>query len=387
MKRQQFRLYISGLAMFVLSGCAAIGDYLIGTDNAEPPAPLPVITELIRPAILWSSQAGSGADKQYVQLVPAVDNGKLFVADRKGRVYAYDALTGNKLWEKETGVPLAAGPGTGDGLVLVGSSEGDVVALKEDDGSEAWRVKVTSEVLAIPRASAGISVVRSVDGRLFGFSSDSGKRRWVYDRTMPILTLRGSSSPVLTAGVVITGFDSGRLAVLTLDHGLPIWDKTIAFPRGRSELERLVDIDADPVIVNGVIYVTSYQGGVVALDLESGRSLWSRELSSYAGISVDASNVYVTDANSLVWALDRRTGKEVWKQEKLRARSLTGPVAYKDYVVAGDFEGYLHWMSKADGRFVARTRIDDQGIITSPIVRNDILYAYGKSGQVQALKP
>lgn len=373
--------------MFVLSGCAAIGDYLIGTDNAEPPAPLPVITELIRPAILWSSQAGSGADKQYVQLVPAVDNGKLFVADRKGRVYAYDALTGNKLWEKETGVPLAAGPGTGDGLVLVGSSEGDVVALKEDDGSEAWRVKVTSEVLAIPRASAGISVVRSVDGRLFGFSSDSGKRRWVYDRTMPILTLRGSSSPVLTAGVVITGFDSGRLAVLTLDHGLPIWDKTIAFPRGRSELERLVDIDADPVIVNGVIYVTSYQGGVVALDLESGRSLWSRELSSYAGISVDASNVYVTDANSLVWALDRRTGKEVWKQEKLRARSLTGPVAYKDYVVAGDFEGYLHWMSKADGRFVARTRIDDQGIITSPIVRNDILYAYGKSGQVQALKP
>ncbi|TNF99146.1 MAG: outer membrane protein assembly factor BamB [Gammaproteobacteria bacterium] len=377
-------LLIVLMALLLNSGCG-VQDMFKGKDNTVPPAPLTEIQSQIQVNKLWSNNVGKGPDKQYVNLVPSISGQHIFTASRDGVVTAMDAKTGRQKWRTDTKARLAGGPGTGDGLVLVGSSDGEVIALSEADGKQVWKARVTSEVLSVPSAAAGVSVVRTTDGRLFGLSSETGNRLWNYDRTVPVLTLRGSSSPVLIGGLVICGFESGKISALSLKNGRPYWEKSVTFPTGRSELERIVDIDGDPLVINGIIYASSYQGRVVAIELETSKTLWARDLSSFTGMAADIDHLYVTDDNGYVWALDRRSGSSLWKQDKLFNRQVTAPVSIGDYVVVGDFEGYLHWLSKEDGHFVARTRADSAGINSNPIVSDDILYSYGQSGELTAM--
>jgi len=380
------RAVLTVLLALAASGCATVRDYLGGTDNAEPPAELVTFTPTLPVQIKWSRRVGSGTDKYYLKLVPAVHAGKVFAASHKGTVGAYDAASGQIKWEVDIKVPITGGPGVGAGLVLVGTSDAEVIALGEQDGAVRWRTRVSSEVLAVPQAADGVVVVRTVDGKLLGLNPADGKRIWIYDRGVPILTLRGTSSPVIAEGLVVSGYASGTLVALSLKDGRPVWDTGISVPRGRSELERMVDIDADPVVVDGMVYVVTFQGHIAAVELKSGRIGWIRELSSNAGIRADARNVYVTDDIGSVWSFTRNRGEGLWKQEKLRARSVTAPAVYGDYIVVGDFEGYLHWLARDDGHFVARVRVDDAGILVAPIVVGDTLYVTGKGGVLAALR-
>lgn len=367
-------------------GCGTVNDYLRGKDNSEPPAALTNFPNSITVQTAWSTRVGSGSDSEYFKLSPSVANGKVFAADRRGRVSAYAADSGRSLWSVETKAPISGGPGSGEGLVLVGTSDGEVLALAETNGAVLWRARVSSEVLSAPRAAQGVVVVRTVDGKLFGLNVQDGKRQWTHDSSVPALTLRSTGAPVIAGDKVLGGFASGRLVALSINDGKVLWETAIAEPHGRSELERLVDISAEPRVVDRTVYVTSYQGRVAALDLESGRLVWTRDMSSYAGLTVDDHAVYVTDAKGQVFSLDRRDGRALWKQDKLRARAVTAPEAWNDYVVVGDFEGYLHWMARDDGHFVARTRIDAAGILTSPIATDDLLYVNGKGGVLAALR-
>jgi outer membrane protein assembly factor BamB len=369
-----------------LGGCAWMTNYLGGKDNREPPAELVAFDPVRSVHTLWSTRVGSGADRQYLKLVPAVADGRVYAADGKGRVVAVDAETGKTVWRTSTDAPIAGGPGVGEGLVLVGTSGGELLALDAHDGALAWRVPVSSEVLSVPRVADGRVVVHTGDGRVFALNAADGKRRWVFDRTVPVLTLRGTSSPVLTQGLAVGGFASGRLASLDARDGRLLWETAIAMPQGRSELERMVDISADPVVVGNVVYVVSFQGRLAALDLGTGRTLWSRDISSYAGLAADRRQVYVTDEQSHVWAFDARSGGSLWKQDKLHARGLTAPVLQGDAVVVGDSEGYLHWLSREDGSFLARERVDGSGILVPPAVEDDTLYAYGRKGALAAYR-
>ncbi|OAD21848.1 outer membrane assembly lipoprotein YfgL [Candidatus Thiomargarita nelsonii] len=243
-------------------------------------------------------------------------------------------------------------------------------------------------MLAKPRISRGVVVVRTIDGKLFGLDSQNGARLWVYERSRtPLLTLRGTSTPVIKHDQIIAGFDNGQLALLELHTGKVLWEAPVAVPRGSTELERMVDIDADPLLVDDTIYVTSYQGRTVAIDLLQGKLLWEKPLSSYAGLGVDFDYLYVSDTKSHIWALDRSTGEKWWKQEKLEARNVTAPVNIGNYVVVGDLEGYLHWMRRKDGQFVARYRMGKASIFVPPLVVDDILVAYDSQGEIVALRP
>ena len=367
-------------------GCGTVNDLLRGKDNSEPPAALTNFKNSVTVQTVWSTRVGSGSDSEYFKLSPAVADARLYAADRKGRVSAYDAVSGRSLWSVETKAPISGGPGSGEGLVLVGTSDGEVLALAEGNGALLWRVRVSSEVLSAPRAAQGVVVVRTADGKLFGLSVQEGKRLWTHDSSVPALTLRSTSAPVIAGDKVLGGFASGRLVALAISDGKVLWETAIAEPHGRSELERLVDISAEPQVVGRAVYVTSYQGRVAALDLESGRLVWTRDMSSHAGLVVDDKAVYVTDSKGQVFSLDRRDGRALWKQDKLLARAVTAPAVYNDYVVVGDFEGYLHWMARDDGHFVARTRIDDDGILTPPMAVGDLLYVNGKGGVLAALR-
>lgn len=369
----------------VVSGCSWFSDFYT-EDTQDPPSELTSFDEVYNVVRVWSTDTGAGSNQQHLKLTPAVEGNRIFVADHKGRVQAVDLESGKRLWKVETRAEISAGPGTGSGLVIVGTRNAEILALNATDGSSKWRTAVSSEVLSVPRVSAGVVIVRTVDGRIRALDVDTGHRLWIYDRREPVLTLRGNSSPVVNQDIGLVGFDGGKLSALLLSSGRLLWESSIAVPRGRSELDRLVDIDGDPVILNGVVYVVSYQGNVAALSLDSGRLLWTRKMSSYAGLDVTDTQLFVTDDQSEVWALDRNSGAALWKQDKLRWRSLTAPVVMNNNVVVADFEGYIHWLSGEDGRLVARGRSDSSGLTSAPIVVGEMLVAQGRSGELTAFR-
>ncbi len=361
----------------LLSGCSWFG----ADDNSEPPAKLASFDRQVDLKKVWSRSTGKGTDEQFIKLVPTVAGERVYVADRSGTVSAVELETGKVVWQKKTDIAISAGTGVGEGLALVGSSEGDLVALDMESGEIRWRTEVSSEVLSVPQVYEGVVIVQTVDGNLAGLDADSGKDLWIHDRSVPVLTLRGTSTPLVADGVVLAGFANGKMAALETQSGREIWEAAVAIPHGRTELQRIVDLDADPVVRLGVLYVASYQGRLVAINLQDGHVLWNREMSSYAGLDVDSHQVYVSDTDSEVWALDRRSGGSLWKQGALRRRALTGPVIIGDYVGVGDFEGYLHLLTRLDGSIAGRVRVDSDGIAATPIaIFGDRLLVLGAGG-------
>ncbi len=377
------RLLAMLLVSWLLSGCSGM-PLFSGEDNTDPPAELEQLSADIQLKQLWSRDVGVGFDGQFVRLVPTVHGEHLLVADRKGRVTALSAESGKQLWEVDTEALISAGPGAGEGLVLVATSDGAVLALGLDDGAPVWRAQVSSEVLAVPQIDLGVVVIQTADGKVVGLGARDGKQLWIYDRTVPVLTLRGTSTPAVERGVVVAGFASGKVAALTTERGFVAWETNVAIPKGRSELERMVDIDSNPVIEGASVYVTAFQGRLAVIDVLTGDLGWTRDMSSFAGLGVDFSQVYVTDEDSNVWSLARDSGASVWKQDILRNRGLTGPEPYKEYVAVGDFEGYLHLLSRYDGHIAARTRVDSKGISATPLTLGDVLYVYGNGGKLAA---
>ena len=381
------RYLLFALTLVLLSGCGTkdyVKNLFGGEDNTDPPTPLVEIETLAEIIKLWSKDTGKGSTKQFLKLTPSHIQGKVFVADVRGNLLAIDATSGNILWENDADLSVTGGPGSSETLTMIGSEEGDVLAYASESGDFLWQAKVSSEVLAAPQEAYGIVVVRTIDGKIYGLDAHDGSRLWIYDRTVPALTLRGTSNPVITGDVVIAGFDGGRLAAIELHTGKLIWETSVSLASGRSQLERMVDIDSDPMIIGNDIYVATFQGRLASVALENGRITWTRDISSYAGLTSDGKNIYITDDQSHVWALERSSGNSVWKQENLFARQVTAPATIGDLVVVGDLEGYLHWMDKSSGQFVARTQVSKNPILAPPVAVEDIIYAYSSDGTLGA---
>lgn len=370
------------LAVVVLSlgGCG-----WFSKDETEPPAVLPNIQAQFSVKTLWSRDTGAGMGRYYLHLRPFLRDGVIYVAGADGRVGAYQTDEGRALWERTIDVPLTGGVGGGDGFVLVGSGDGHVIALRSADGGEAWRRRLSSEVMALSVIDQGIAVARTNDGRLHGIEAATGAVLWQAGRTTPPLSLRGTSMPLAGGGGVIAGFDNGRIVAFALERGNALWEAAAGAPLGRSEIERMTDVDGEMAVAGGVLYAAAYQGNVVAIDLRDGRTIWSRELSSHAGVAVDDDQVYVTDAFSHVWALDRASGGTLWQQDRLRLRGLTAPIVTSRGIVVADFEGYVHWLSPGDGGFIARERAGSAGVTATPLVRGDVVHVLGREGQLTAL--
>ena len=373
-----------------LSACSTLGNWgesiLGGDDNADPPAELVKIEVPVPLEKLWDNSVGVGNDEHFVNLVPAIYGDLLFIADRKGRVVALDVETGKQRWSVKTDVAVSAGPGVGEGLVLVGTSDAEVLALSAVDGTELWKADVSSEVLSVPQIDLDKVIVQTADGNVAALDAENGEQVWIHDRSIPVLTLRGTSTPAVQHGLVVVGYANGKLAALSAEKGFNVWETSISIPQGSSEIDRMVDIDGDPIIVGGAVYVTPYQGRVAVIDIRNGNPGWTVEMSSNVGLGVDFSQVYVTDDQSHVWALARSTGASEWKQEELDNRGLTAPEPYEDYILVGDVEGYVHLLSRYDGHVAARVRIDKRGITARPLVSDDVFYVYGNSGKLAAYR-
>ena len=367
-----------------LAGCGTVEkvkkSFSGGEDNQAKPTPLEKFIPSLKLVKLWSRDIGDGSDDKYLKLIPSVRGSNTYIAENGGDVFALDNSAGKTVWDIDTDRAITGGPGLSDNSLMVGTEDGELVAVDPLTGQKKWIAELTSEILAAPTAAEGIVVARTIDGKLFGLAEDTGKRLWVYDRSVPALTLRGTSNPVIDTGLVFTGFDGGKLAAIELTTGKLVWETRIAQSRGSNELDRMIDIDSDPVVDGGTVFVTTFQGNVAAVDTLTGRILWLREIPSYAGIAVNDDFVFVSDDESLVWALDRYTGDSIWRQEKLKSRAATAPALLGDFVVVGDKEGYLHWMNVNNGEFLARSRLNKSQIIAPPIVADNKLFAYAVDG-------
>ena len=382
------------LLCLVLVGCATVKESMSGVfdyfsggqDNAEPPTPLVEYTPELDVKVFWKESVGVGADGRTLKLIPAIGAGKIIAADREGVVEARDAKTGSLLWEVETEIPFSAGPSLAAGRIILGSSKAKVVALNSENGEQIWENTVSSEILAMPVIAKGIVIVRTTAGEIVALDERTGRRLWSYEHSVPALSIRGTGSPLIVGDKVIVGYDNGKLVALHLNNGKYIWEATIAMPKGRSEIERLVDLDVDPIETGDTIYVAAYNGGVSAISVSDGEVLWRNDkISSHTGLSYDNRHLYLSDSSGQVLQIEQRGGAGLWKQKELSYRSLTAPVLYQDYVVVADYNGYVHWLSTRDGRQLGRVQISDSGIDTKPIVADGIVYVYAKDGTLAAL--
>lgn len=354
--------------------------------NIDPPAELTDFQSTIQVQRAWSAGVGGGEPKLRLGLGVAVDGDKAFAANHDGEVAAFSITNGKRLWRARTKLRFAGGPGAGGGLVVVGSSYGDLVAFDALTGQQRWKTRVNSEILSAPAVDEDLVVVRSVDGRIFGLSAADGSQRWSSEQQVPRLSLRGTATPVIAGDIVACGFDNGRVLGLNRRDGTTAWEVTVAPPTGRSELQRLVDIDSPIQVAGDDLYVVAFQGRVARIGRETGQVSWTRELSSYRGLTVDEDGVYISTSDGEVVKIGRRTGVEMWRQKVLAHRRLSAPVVLGNQVVVADFEGYLHFMDIEKGELSARIGSGGERVSMSPVVVNDEVLVINDEGSLAAFK-
>jgi outer membrane protein assembly factor BamB len=376
--------------------------------DPDAPAELTSYKAEVKIDRIWGGSIGAGLGKQFVHMPPGVLADRVFAADGFGYVEGRERFKGKKLWSHRIGPSgkgffsflnpfdrkdtsyVTGGVGAGEGLVILGTTHAEVIALSAADGSEKWRVRVSSEVLSTPVTGEGLVFVQTSDGRLLALDAQDGSRRWTFDTQVPVLTLRGTGAPVywsgLGSGLVIAGFANGKVSAFRASTGEPVWDQRVMLPQGRSELDRIVDIDGAPVVTPTAVYAATFQGRISALRPSDGTQLWERDTSTYVDLAVGYGNVYVVDDKSIITAIDQRTSTVAWEQKALFKRGLTAVAVVGNYLIVGDDDGFVHVLAQSDGRLVGRRKLDGDGIRSRCVVAEDIAYCMGNGGSFAALQ-
>ena len=400
------RILLLAALVAATSGCSTLRDVFSSkASKAIEPAELPELQETLAIERVWSVKLGDGQSRQGLRQKPAIEGDRLFVSNDEGRVLALDAGTGKVLWDSEAVATgrmgsvwkfwqrrtleggLSGGPGVGNGLVIAGGRNGEVVALDVESGTERWRAKVTSEVASTPLVAGDRVIVRSTDGRSFGLDAADGTRRWVFDRGVPILNTRGTSSPVSDGQLVYLGHDDGVLSAVTIQEGTEVWNQRVAEPEGRSDLDRMADIDGEIAVGYGEVFASSVKGYTMGVATQNGQPLWTRDAGGFAGVTLLSDRVVVSDATGTLWALERGNGTALWKQDVFARRWLTTAAVQGDYLVVGDVEGWLHWVRASDGVVVGRYRHEKDPVRGTPQVSaSGLLYVVGSEGRLSAYR-
>lgn len=406
LRNPTLRLLVVGVSLAAVAGCSSVSDLgrgavrgvnrageavagrLTQAGTPDIKAELPALDQSIPVEVVADPKVTDGTPSGYPKPLPAFDGERVYTLGKSRRqVFAHTLTDGKRQWKASLKDHITGGVGAGDGLVLVGTANGEVVALSAEDGQERWRTPLESEVLAPPTAREGVVVVATGDGHLYGLSAADGARKWSVERDVPTLSLRGGSAPLTTPTLAVHGFADGHLVAVDLQTGREAWDTPIVQPRGRTELERMIDADCQPVIDGGTVYAAAYQGRISAIDLGTGTASWARELSCDSALAVDTFNVFGTDTDDTISAFDLRSGVVRWEQDALKGRHLTAPAAVGSYLAVADIEGYVHWLRGEDGTLVGRTRPTKDAFLLAPMVRDGVAYFLSEGGRLYALRP
>jgi len=347
---------------------------------------LSIIEAPLKIATKWSTSTGQGVGDKDLRLSLARAGKNLFTVDSAGNVMSINEATGAKNWQRSLNAPISAGPAVGDGKLFFGTSNGKIIAIEAETGSFAWSWGATSEILATPKITNNMVFIHTMDGGLSALSAIDGRQLWRFTYNLPSLVLRRASSPATYKDNIIAGFANGKLMSMHMADGSTDWSYDVAHPKGRNDLQRMVDISADPVVKGDVVYAASYQGSLTALTASTGQLKWERDLPSYAGLAIDNKLCYVAETKGDVVAVDSGNGATFWLQTELQGRRLSKPVIMGQNILVGDEDGFIHWLDKTSGKIVGRFQFDKEGVETAPIVHNNIVYILGRSGKLVALE-
>ncbi len=394
-------LVVTLLTVLLLASCGSAPKDYSGAEKLKP-----IVSELMV-VPLWVKKTGEVPISANAQLPPAIVDNELYIASVNGDVRLMDSENGEWLWAISLNENLTSGPGVGENLIFIGSRNAEIIALDKSSGEERWRVRLTSGMLATPLVSGHSLFVQTIDGKMISLDATSGKLIWSYNHDIPKLTLRGTATPIINGDKIIAGFADGKLVSLNSETGEVNWKATITVPRGRTDLERLSDIDGLFQTSNDSVYVASYQGRVASVSTIDGTIQWARKMSSYKGLAVTTARIYVSDAEGQVWSLDARTGATLWRQNNLKGREISTPVVMDNAVVVADYEGYAHWLSVEDGKIIARQSMSEAWneanepdsffdenedgnfprlVTVSPFVSNSTLYVRDNTGAFAAFQ-
>jgi len=356
-------------------------------DNSEPPAPLTKIEQALRVIVDWKTNTGAGIDTASYNMRPLLVQDQIFSVDTRGLVKSIDTESGKVNWSTETGMAAITGLAGTAAVIIASSRDGDLNAydILQDDLELRWSTRLKGEIRALPLIAGEQVFVRTVDGQLSALSLIDGSIQWTISRRVPALSLTGNSQPVVRGDLVIAGFDDGKISAFSRADGQTVWETTVSRPTGRTEIERLVDLDGQFILRDGIIYISSYQGRLAAIQAIDGNLLWSRKFSSYQSIVADQDALYLSSDNSHIWSIDRRTGSAFWKQEALHARKITAPLLIDDKLVVADLEGYVHWLDKSDGALRGRVRPTSSRHIAQPLVWDNRIMVIDSEGILSSL--
>lgn len=379
------RLFLLLLAV-MLGGCTTISDFFSWEDEEDPqmPAELVDFQETVVLDKLWSVGVGDGQGEGLYRLQPILVDGVVYAASAEGEVKAVDSTGGKTLWRQRLETGLSGGVGHYKGSLFLGSPDGQVLRLDAGSGETLWSARVSGEVLAPPQSNGRLVAVQTYDGKLFGLDHETGEQLWRYDSTVPVLTIRGTSTPIIDGNVIYAGFANGRVLALNTADGSTRWEARIAIPQGRSEIERIVDVDGTMALNGAELYVASYQGRIAALDTRTGRKIWQRNVSSFYGVSQGFGNVYLAEETGTVTAFLRNGQGIRWEQDALAWRGLSKPVPVSSYLAVEDYKGYLHLLSQVDGSFVGRIRPDSKPARADMFADGSTLYVFTDGGKLIA---
>lgn len=374
---------IAGLLLLVmLAGCSTVsGWFSSGDKTGKGPAKLVEFKQAATFNIRWHQKIGGSGN--YI-LQPAITSDAVYAANAKGELFRLDPVTGKQVWRVDSGFAISAGVGVGEGLVLVGGGKGQLAAFAVD-GKLLWKTKVSSEVLNVAKIADGIVVVRTADGRLSGLDTTDGKRLWLYENAVPPLIVRSHAGVAIERGTVFAGFAAGKLAAISLGSGIVIWETVVSQPRGNTELERISDITSSPVLNDEQVCAVAFQGRVACYGLAQGDLLWSRDLPSDKGITLSHNYLYITNTSGAVLAVDKNSGSSVWKNDQLLMRQTSAPYAFGNHLIVGDYEGYLHALSREDGSMAARLKTDGSAILITPMELDGGLLVQTRNGSLYSV--
>ncbi|WP_245929371.1 outer membrane protein assembly factor BamB [Agarilytica rhodophyticola] len=353
-------------------------------DEESKVAKLVKFDKTVKMKRLWSAGTGSGKGRKYLRLVPSIDKGVIYTSDPKGQVFAFDVETGKRQWKSKTKYKVSGAIGAGFNRVFFGTIDGRVVTLDAANGEKLWEAKTSSEILAPPATNGSIVVAQTIDARVFAFDAKTGEQVWSYDHLAPVLSLRGTSSPVITATQVICAFDNGQIVSFSAVDGSRTWEARVSQPKGKTDLERIVDVDGTPKESSGIIFAGSYQGNLIALTRAQGKPIWRKALSTYQNLSVANGKVFVSTDRSRVIAFNSANGDVLWQNEQLLNRQINAPAAVGDYVVVVDEEDYLHVLSQDDGSFAYRFKPKGDGFHSPMLSYKDKLYLLSDDGKLSS---
>ena len=385
-----FRMMSSVLCALLLVACSSAvqlkEDLSERVFGREQPSDMSELSKIEKPSIegkqLWRASVSASLDSDFT---PAIADGFVYAAGLKGDLVKLNASSGKQVWRIDIGENLSGGVGVGEGKLLLGSDKGYLIAF-DLNGKALWKTKLSSQVLSVPVFDANLAVVRCGDSRIYGIQLSDGSKKWVYERSNPTLTIRSSAGVALSDGFAYAGFAGGKMVAIRVDDGKPVWEVSVAQPKGTTEIERIADITSTPVIDGQLVYAVAYQGKVAAVERGSGRVIWNREISSYTGLDADGGKVFITHTNGAVYALDYATGKTFWRQGDLKQRRLSAPLPLDAALVVGDVEGYLHFLSREDGSFLGRLQSTSGAVMPRMVaLGKNSLVAQNRNGDIYAV--